>query len=59
MNLVTVDLDEAVSPDRLYGKTVDSFHARPRREEGKEQPVRVRIFKKIQQKNQQAEDEYT
>ncbi len=46
MNLVTVDLDqEAVSPRQV-------------KEEGKEQPVRVRIFKKILQKNQQAEEEY-
>lgn len=43
-----------MSSDRRQGRTLDSF----RREEGKEQPVRVRMFKKIQQKNQQAEEDY-
>ena len=43
-----------MSSDRRQGRTLESF----RKEEGKEQPVRVRIFKKIQQKNQQAEEEY-
>jgi hypothetical protein len=43
-----------VSSDRRQGRTLEPF----RKEEGKEQPVRVRIFKKIQQKNQQAEEEY-
>lgn len=42
MNLVTVDLDE------------EAVSAKHMKEEGKEQPVRVRIFKKIMQKNQQA-----
>jgi hypothetical protein len=47
MNLVTVDLDQEGVSERRQAK-----------EEGKEQPVRVRIFKKILQKNQQAEEDY-
>ena len=64
LNLISVNLDEAAysnySPPKSQRRTIDQFYHRQqssREEIQKDQPVRVRIFKKIKEKNRQSDDQ--